>query len=420
MNRKELNAQKKEKGYIIGRQASLIMLALGTSIAMFRLGGYIGDEAFPESNLVIFIIRLLLVGLGFFGVDFIAQNALSSASDITSQPDVVLKDKNGSTIHTVNEDLAKRILNFGVLALVATILISTFSNYFVSSDLIGSSKLGLINDRIDLLTRQDSITKLKAFELIENAGAEESSRVNEAIEAAQDSLKVAIDSGSAHWQEDYRKHKDNPEAWFWVCTKCAKEYQAYRKRILRAIEQGNKKILSARGYSEDVRSSLSPTLSYSLTNDTTLHIYSQNIMAIENERKARGSTLFWLMTVFTIICGIISYAITIMLRDHRLHFGQFILEDHVTPIEQAIDMLIKVVVAIRDLFYTILSAPYKYMKDNNWIRAYELEVSGGALTVNQGRVCKNDNCGNSIEHKSRNAKFCSDDCRNEWHNNSRA
>jgi hypothetical protein len=229
MDQKQLNAQRKEKGYIIGRQAALVMLALGTSIAMFRLGGYIGQEAFPGSFWAIFIIRMALVTLGFFGVDFIAQNALSSASDITSQSDMTILDRSGSTIHTVDKTLGKRILNFGIMALMATIIISTFSNYFVSSDLIGSSKLGLINKRIDRLTQQDSITKLKAFDIIEQAGEEERIRIREAKQQAGQLLAEAIAKGSSSWQSDYQKHKNNPRGWFWVCTECPPDIKTTEK-----------------------------------------------------------------------------------------------------------------------------------------------------------------------------------------------
>jgi predicted nucleic acid-binding Zn ribbon protein len=183
------------------------------------------------------------------------------------------------------------------------------------------------------------------------------------------------------------------------------------------MEEGSNLIANASGYSENVRSSLSPTLSYTLMKDSTIHLYAQNIIALEKERKARGNTLFWLMTVFTVICGVISYQITLMLRDHRLHFGQYIIEDNIAPVEQALDMLQKITVAIRDSLYTLISLPYRQLLKRNLITAYQVQTPDHALTINNGRVCKNTGCGRSIEHKSRSAKFCSDNCRNEWHNN---
>lgn len=410
------NARKKEKGYIIGRQAALALLALGTALAMFRLGSSIAADAFPDSFWAAFFIRTVLVGLSFFGVDFIAQNALSSASDITSQADIILKAHDGTTIKTVDKGLSKRILQFGLLALIATITISAFANYFVSSDLAGESQVLRINERMEALSKQDSMTKASAFNLIAKADEEEQERIEQSKQNAEKLLQEAIQSGSASWQRDYHAHKNNMKAWFWTCQDCPSEYKAYRERILAAKGLGTEKIEKATGYAQNVRESLSPTLSYQLANDSTLTAYAENILYMEKERKAKGAKIFWLLTVFTLICGLVSFAITLMLREHRKYFGQHIVEDTITPIEYILDMLTKIVVAIRDFFYTIFSLPYRLMAANGWITTYQFEAAHQSININKGRMCRNG-CGTNIDHMKSNAKFCSDDCRNNYHNN---
>lgn len=409
------NARKKEKAYIIGRQAALALLALGTALAMFRLGTSIAEDAFPDSFWAALFIRTILVGLSFFGVDFIAQNALSSASDITSQSDVILKAHDGTVITTVDKGLSKRILQFGVLALVATITISAFANYFVSSDLAGESQVLRINERMEELTKQDSITKLEAFNLIAQSDTIEQNRIKLAETDARELLAKAVGSGSISWQKDYYAHKNNPKAWFWTCQECAIEYQAYRDRIKKAIKTGEEQIAEAKGYGEVMRSTLSPTLSYQLSNDSSLVQYANNILYMEKERKAKGSKIFWLLTIFTVICGIVSFAITLMLREHRKYFGQHIVEDAVTPIEYILDMITKIVVAFRDSIYTVFSLPYRLLLSNGWITAYQFETSSESININKGKMCQNG-CGTNIEHMKANAKFCGDDCRNEYHN----
>lgn len=410
------NARKKEKGYIIARGAGLTLLALGTSLAMYRLGGQIAEDVFPGVLFASLLIRAFLIGLSFFGIDFVAQNALSSASDITNLKDSVVQDRDGELTKTAQGSSASRVLAFGILALIATIAISGFANKFVSNDLAGESQEAKITSQIENYLRQDSINKHNAFETINIATEQESAKVIRAKQEAKTLIAAAVEeTTSKEWKEDYLDAKNNMAAWFWVCQQCPRKYRTYRDGIRKAIDEGNKLISEARGYSSFVQAAVAPTLSYRMENDSTLKMYIASIQTQEFQRESKASKIFWLLMVFTCVCGVTVLGITLMLQEHRKRFGQYIVEDLVTPVEYMIDMFSTTVVAFRDVFYTILSLPYRKLIANNLILSYKLEepASTASLTIHHGRRCCN--CRKSIDHKRSNAKFCDDDCKNEYH-----
>jgi hypothetical protein len=410
------NARKKEKGYIIARSAGLMLLALGTSIAMYRLGGQIAQDVFPGVWIASFLTKAFLIGLSFFGIDFVAQNALSSASDITSLANVVVSNEDGELSRTVNKGLGNQILIFGGLALVATITISGFANSFVSNDLAGESQISRITSQIENYVRQDSINKNNAFLAINTASEQETAKVKSAKNEAKALLSIAVEAtNSKEWKEDYLEAKDNLSAWFWVCQQCPRKYRQYRDGIKKAMDEGNTLLSEARNHSSSVQATVAPTLSYEMQSDTTLKMYIASINAQEQQREGKAAKIFWLLMIFTMVCGITVFGITLMLKEHRKAFGQYIVEDLVSPIEYFFDMVSNTIVALRDVCYTLFSLPYRKLTAKNWILTYQISQpeTTSMLTIHHGRRCSN--CRNSIDHKRTNAKFCDDDCKNEYH-----
>lgn len=225
-------------------------------------------------------------------------------------------------------------------------------------------------------------------------------------------------------QRDYQLHKNNPKAWFWTCKKCAKEYKAYRENIRAAILEGDKLIANAQGYSSTIQSALSPTLTYSVSQDTFLHTMKQNVVTLENERKTSQKRLNSILLVMTLMFGGLSVGLTIVLRDHRKRHGQQVPDSNVRMTMIILDLSSRLGEVIVDVIYTIVLQPFNYLKRKRWIKTYQLTDSRYNATVgteestilkaNTIRIC--DECQTDISHKRSDARFCSDACRMQWHN----
>ena len=154
-----------------------------------------------------------------------------------------------------------------------------------------------------------------------------------------------------------------------------------------------------------------------MSNDSTLTIIKNNTLSLEEERKKREGQLNVVLMVLTIGTGILAFILTIVLRDHRLTYGQQVSENHVWLLMVLFDMIGRLFLTISDLIYTLFAQPFNYLKRKGWIKTYRLTDSHDSLEtvhVSEERVCLH--CRADISHRRSDAKYCSDACRMEYHN----
>jgi protein-arginine kinase activator protein McsA len=269
----------------------------------------------------------------------------------------------------------------------------------------------------------DSLFKTKAFKLLEKAGDEERQRIDEARREKTKLVQEAVASGSESWQQDYQLHKNNPKAWFWVCTSCPRNYRQYRQRIKDAISKGDALIAQARGYQHNIQASLTHTLSYQLATDTMLAQVRNNILSLESERSRRASLINLILLTLTIGAGLLSLILTYVLREHRKENGQQVAENHVRPIMMLLDMVYGLVATFTDILFTLFAQPFHWLKANGYLKTYQITenrftVASYGSVDNTGKAEKRmcQSCKKDISHKRSDAKFCSDKCRMDYHN----
>lgn len=420
-NKTQESAYNQEWAYVQGRKFLLILLALGSLLVTFRIGGYVGNLIFPASPTGFFIIRLAFVALGYAGIDWVLANALASASSVAPTDVVVIDEDTGKKVPQDSDRRKRSVWAFALAALFTTIGLSVASNFFVSSEMAGESHLMYFNAQVAGAMRNDSLMKIRAFDALEKAGDEERQRIDLAKAEQKRLLNTAIASGSESWQQDYQKHKGNMRAWFWTCADCPREYQRYRERIRDAMSEGDQLLKEARGYTQSVQAALSPTLSYQMSNDSMLLTVQQNVTELELERKSREAKLNIILLVLTIGAGLLSLILTWVLKEHRKDHGQLVLEDHVRPVMVAMDMTNRLGSSLSDLVYTIIAQPFNGLKRKGYIKTYQLQANretdsthGSVTNGSEERLCLN--CGTDISHKRSDAKFCGDSCRMEYHN----
>lgn len=408
-NTSDENAYQQEWAYVKGRTFTLNLLALGSLVVTFRLGGFIGNMVSSNDN-VVFSVRLIFMWLAYMAVDWVLKNALAAASNVQ-------KDEEDSPT-------PKSVMRFAAAALVTTLGLSLASNPFISSELAGKSYLPEFNQEIVAAIQRDSTLKMEAFAALKEAGEVEDGKVQAAYRQKKVLVAEAVAKGSKSWKNDYQLHKNNPKAWFWTCQKCPSEYKAYREGILAAIQEGDKLIANAQGYSSSVQATLSPTLSYSVSQDTFLLAMKGNVQKLEKERQTAEKRLNTVLLVMTIMFGGLSVGLTIVLRDHRKQHGQLVPDGNVRMVMIVLDMSNRLGEIVTDIIYTLILQPFNYLKRKRWIKSYKVTDSRSNATVvttannlsvtETERTC--DQCGTNISHKRSDARFCSDMCRMQWHN----
>ena len=420
-NNAQENAYYQEWAYVQGRKFLLILLALGSLLVTFRIGGYVGNLIFPSSPAGFFFIRMVFVALGYAGIDWVLANALASASNVSSSDLVMIDDDTGEEIPLRKGQNKRSVWVFAISALVTTVGLSLASNFFVSSEMAGESHLIKYNNQVTETMRNDSLMKMRAFDALENAGQEERQRIEEARAEKTRMIAAAVATGSESWQRDYQLHKNNLKAWFWTCRDCPREYRRYRERIKTAMSEGDRIVAEARGYTQSVQSALSPTLSYQMATDSVLSFVKQNVLSLEAERKSRERKLNIILLVLTIGAGILALILTLVLKEHRKEHGQLVPEDHVRLVMVIMDMLDRLGSSLSDLVYTLIAQPFHWFKRKGYIKTYRLQPKrvtatphGSVTNDSEERKCQN--CGTDISHKRSDAKFCGDSCRMEYHN----
>ncbi len=429
------NTYYQEWGYLKGRQFLLTILAIGSILTMFRLGTFVGSLISPNTN-TIFTFQLTFVFLGYLGIDWVLANALAGYSTLNEGETIVIDNDTGKRVSQQNP--AQRLLwKFALTALFTTLVLSIVSNLFISSEMAGESELKIYNQQLIGAIKSDSTLKMKAFSTIENAGQQQAEMITQAQANKKAYIAKAITEGSASWQADYQKHKNNPRGWFWTCKDCPSGYKNYRDNIKVAIERGDQEIAAAQNYLTSIQNSLAPTLSYQLSQDSTLHLLSRNVETLEQERKWRQRIINYILLVVTLGSGLLALVLSTVIREHRLAYGQQVEENHVRLIMYLVDMLERLGTGLSDLIYTLTVQPSLWLKNRGYISEYQLiqkkpeESTHGksrtkraatakrkrapkaekhaSVSDTSERVC--ETCHTDISHKRSDAKYCSDTCR---------
>ena len=407
------NAYYQEWAFVYGRKFLLTILAIGSLLVTHKIGIYIGNLLFPDISTLQIIVQIAFIFLGYAGIDWVLANALASASNVET-------DQDGTS--------RKTIWVFAIVALASTLLLSISSNFFISNEMAGTPKLDEFNNQVQKAMVQDSVLKMQAFNQLTNATKEQNTLVKEAKLEKARLIQKAVNGGSASWKNDYQLHKNNPKAWFWVCTSCPKKYRNYRDNILAAIQEGDQLIYEAKNHKKFVQSSLSPTLSYELSKDSLLISVKENTIKLEEERKFREDQLNIILLVMTLDCAILALILTYVLKEHRKRYGQQVVENNVKMVMVIFDIFSRICNAFTDLLYTLIVQPFNFLKSKGYIKSYELastrltftvtdkgnNVSVNDMSTNVNRLCLN--CSTDISDKRSDAKYCGDKCRMEYHN----
>lgn len=419
------SAYYQEWAYVQGRTFLLFLLAIGSLLVTFRIGEYLGGLLFPGIPGLVFLTKGAFVFFGYMGIDWVLATALSSASHITDSEVVIIDEDTGAEVQARPSSRKRSVWVFATAALLSTVGLSIVSNLFVSTEMAGQSHLLTYNGQIEQAMNHDSLFKMKAFTMLETAGEEERRQIAEARREKTRLVEAAVASGSASWQEDYQQHKNNPRAWFWVCTSCPRAYRQYRQRIKDAITEGDALIAQAQGYQHNIQASLSPTLTYQLATDTMLAQVRSNILLLESERNRRASLINLILLTLTIGAGVLSLILTYVLREHRKENGQQVSENHVRPIMLVLDMGNRLASTVTDILFTVFAQPFHWLKENGYIKTYQItenrftDSSNGSVDKrnkhsSDKRICRS--CKKDISHKRSDAKYCSDKCRMDFHN----
>lgn len=408
-NASQENAYKQEWSYVKGRGFILNLLAIGSLVVTFRLGGFIGNMV-SSNNSTIFCVRAIFMWLAYMAVDWVLKNSLAAASNVE-------KGENSSPP-------PKSVIRFATAALFTTLGLSIASNPFISTELAGDSYLPQFNQEIVAAIQRDSSLKTQAFSAIKEAGKEQDKKIKASYHQKKVLVKEAVAQGSVSWQRDYRLHKNNLKAWFWTCKNCPSGYKSYRENIRAAILEGDKLIANAQSYSSAIQTTLSPTLSYNVSQDTFLHTMRDNVVKLEKERKTAQKRLNSILLVMTLMFGGLSVGLTIVLRDHRKRHGQQVSDSNMRMTMVVLDMSSRLGEMVTDVIYTIVLQPFNYLKRKRWIKSYPATTIRYNATVTTNnyanletkivRTC--DKCQTDISHKRSDARFCSDTCRMRWHN----
>ncbi|MFK7979287.1 MAG: hypothetical protein AB8G86_04860 [Saprospiraceae bacterium] len=412
------SAYYQEWAFVQGRKFLLSILALGSVLVTHKIGSYIGNLIFPNLFIPQLVIQILFVALGWASIDWVLANALSSASNVD--------DVAGSK---------RPVWVFAIAALTSTLLLSISSNYFISGELAGKTHLTAFNSQVSRAMVQDSVLKSKAFNSLENATSDQNKLHTDALTEKDRLINQAVKKGSTSWKSDYKRHKNNPNGFFWKCRRCPQSYKDYRQSILDATEAGDKLVHEAKNHKKFIQSSLSPTLSYNLSTDSLLLAVKDNTLKLEAERKDKEAQLNIILLVMTLSCGILALILTYVLKEHRKKYGQQVIENNVKLLMLIFDMVQRFGNGLADILYTVTVQPFNYFQRKGWIKRYQLTDSrsnrytdnytnnptfnGYNATVTDKplsveRLCQN--CQTDISHKRSDAKFCSDSCRLEHHN----
>ena len=412
-----LSAYYQEWAFVYGRKFLLSVLALGSILVTHMIGAHIGKLLFPTLPLLQLLTKIFFVAMGWAAIDWVLANALASASNVDEE-----EGKDGE-----NKKYSKRpVWVFALVALASTLALSLVSNYFISNQLAGKTHLSGFNQMVAKSMAQDSSLKSQAFAILQDAPKTQNKLITGALAEKGRLIAAAVNKGSESWKKDYQRGRNNPEAFFWKCRRCPQRYKDYRNGILAAIEEGDKIVSTARNHQSNLQASLSPTLSYQLSNDSLLLAVKKNTDQLEQERKERESQINTILLCMTLGCGILSLILTYVLREHRRKYGQQVIENNARMFMLIFDVFSRLGNGLLDIGYTVIVQPFNWLQRKGWLKRYRLspnrltdkpETVTDIVTdkdLTDKRLCLN--CSTDISHKRKGAKYCSDSCRMEHHN----
>jgi len=412
-----LSAYYQEWAFVYGRKFLLSVLALGSILVTHMIGAHIGKLLFPTLPLLQLLTKIFFVAMGWAAIDWVLANALASASNVDEE-----EGKDGE-----NKKYSKRpVWVFALVALASTLALSLVSNYFISNQLAGKTHLSGFNQMVAKSMAQDSSLKSQAFAILQDAPKTQNKLITGALAEKGRLIAAAVNKGSESWKKDYQRGRNNSEAFFWKCRRCPQRYKDYRNGILAAIEEGDKIVSTARNHQSNLQASLSPTLSYQLSNDSLLLAVKKNTDQLEQERKERESQINTILLCMTLGCGILSLILTYVLREHRRKYGQQVIENNARMFMLIFDVFSRLGNGLLDIGYTLIVQPFNWLQRKGWLKRYRLspnrltdkpETVTNIVTDNDltdKRLCLN--CSTDISHKRKGAKYCSDSCRMEHHN----
>ncbi len=354
--------QKQE--YFLGRvrQVTVFIGAIGTLIGLFLIGNLVADmlEASPTAR---FILRFLLVVGGLAGIDLVAANSLSAASNPNNN--------------------RRSVWVLAGSALLLSLSLSLASNFFVSTEASGDTYLDDHNEVIERGLQQDSLNKAQAVQMLEEAEAQETQKIREAQAEKRQLIAAAVSStNSSSYRRDYEAARHNPRHWFWTCQGghgCPSKYRAYRNRIKAAEAEGDRLIAEARSHAESVQALAAPLLAYQVQNDSSLNRAGANYIGLEQLRINKGKTINWILFIVTVGAMILSVLITLELKSHRKQHGQHYDDDFIGPFIIFFDLLAFIGSVLADIAYNLLVRPWNYLQQGGWVLHYTAVGSRGVL-----------------------------------------
>lgn len=352
-NQQQKPVNKVEYAFYVGRNLMVTIVALTSMVVTFSIGGKVA-QYFQFGQFMEMVMRNFFVFLGL-GVDLILLTALGAIS--------------------MPKNKLKKVWLVAGSSIIVTVTLSLISNAFISKEVSGPSPYLKLAQEKEYIRRTDSIQKLKAFEVLSGAGSEERIRIEAATAKREQLIEEAVNSGSKSWKDDYLAHKDNKDAWFWTCKKCPAEYRRYRDGILAAEKEGNKTLAEAQGYSQQIAAVLSPTLNHNMLNDTSLNSMLAITQILEGERREKESTLFWVLVGLAIGGAVLSFVLSIVLKEVREEYGQTVDENHVGLFVVLFDFLGKISNILLDFLETVVSIPHEKLGNTSWWRAYQPTAS---------------------------------------------
>lgn len=402
-----------EWSYVQARSFVLNFLALGTMLMFYRIGSMIAEQAFTNSPLMLWVMRLSMVSIAYYAIDWGLKIVLTDTSSTAAPPSSV-RDISGNKVEA-KERKTNHLWKVAIFAVCITTGVSLTSNFFVSADMSGKSHLPAYLQTVERETMRDSVMKMQAFTLLQTAPETESTMLSNARKQAADLLNTAVNSGTASWKKDYYAHRNNRKAWFWTCRDCAKGYKDYRNRIITAIQEGEAIVAGAGGYMQTITASLSPTLSRELGKDSTMLDVKATVMQMEQERQSRKRTINLVLMMMTIAGAILALVLTWLLKKHREFYGQLINDNPARFLMVATDISNRIRRIFSDVLYSLTFHQHERALNRGYIVSYTVEEQNVTAslhaTVQGTKRCQW--CDKTLRGKRSDAKYCDDECRSQ-------
>lgn len=402
-----------EWSYVQARSFVLNFLALGTMLMFYRIGSLIAEQAFTNSSLMLWVMRLSMVSIAYYAIDWGLKIVLTDTSSTAAPPSSV-RDISGNKVEA-KERNTNHLWKVAILAVCITTGVSLTSNIFVSSDISGRSHLPAYLQTVEREAMRDSVMKMQAFSLLQTAPETEGKMLSNARKQATELLNTAVNSGTASWKKDYYSHRNNQKAWFWTCSNCAKGYKDYRNRIITAMREGDEIIAGASGYMQSITASLSPTLSRELGKDSTMIDVRATVMQMEAERQSRKRTINLVLMMMTIAGAILALVLTWLLKKHREFYGQLINDNPARFLMVATDISNRARRIFSDVLYSLTFHQHERALSRGYIVSYTVEEQNVTAdlhaTVHSAKRCQW--CDKTLRGKRSDAKYCDDECRSQ-------